>query len=141
MKWFCAGLIALVCVFCTSCHRENHDKDVQIDKSDVNFVQSALDSINNPKFANFNEITSYQDKMRSIRYEDSVFCSLSEDVLFKVSQVVINKGVPLTRKAIVNEYLDGKNTYDYLGDCNMYKSIDSSEQEKCHDNESNNDSI
>lgn len=115
MKWFCANLIALVAVLCTSCHRPNYDP-AEVNKEDVSFVKATLQQIDNPTFTNVENVVEYQNTSGRERYLDSVFYSIPQDVLKDVAQVLINRRAELTKHSIAEEYIYGKKIYTNLPD-------------------------
>lgn len=111
IKWFCASLIALVAVLCTSCHRPNYEQDESIGKEDISYVKAALIQIDNPQFNSVDGVIAYQKEQQCIRYQDSVFYSMPDEIVTQVTQVLLNKGKTVTKRTIVNEFLQGEDIY------------------------------
>ena len=99
VKWFCAGLIALVAVLCVSCGRCKYNTkavDVNPTVEDSAWFSTLMNAKKNPQFADIADVCKYQKDEGKVRFQDSVFFSLPHDVLINVAQVLVNRKIPLT---------------------------------------------
>lgn len=77
-------------------------------------VLKVISEIDNPQFVDEDDVVIYQQNEKEWRHMDSVFFSLDDKTLHNIVNVLIKRKIPLTKPAIVNEYMDNKNVYNNL---------------------------
>lgn len=77
-------------------------------------VSACLDSLVNPEFTSVNDVFVLRDRLANDAYVDSVFLSLSPNVLQNVSSVLLKRQRTFTKYDIVGEYAKGGDVYDIL---------------------------
>jgi len=80
----------------------------------VKEVANCLDSIVNPRLNTTKDVFELQNRLLTNAYIDSIFCSMSQEILENVSTVVIKRLHVVTKDDIVSEYLKNRSVYDNL---------------------------
>lgn len=117
IKWYCAALIALVvAITMSSCHRKyaseaKHSVQEYVDSADLVKI---LDEYDNPKFTSLDDVCTYYQNEKQYRMQDSVFFSLSPEVITDVYTVLVRRNIPPTKMSIVDEYLKNVKVYSNL---------------------------
>jgi len=77
-------------------------------------VQLCLDSIVNPTFTSFSDVIECQKTLKSNAFIDSVFLSMSPDIIKNVYSVVSKKIHYVQKSDLVGEWLNNRSIYDNL---------------------------
>lgn len=118
-QWFSATLIALLTVLSVnlvSCNRvrpgeDKHSMQEYVDSTDLFRV---LNEFDNPTFKSLDDVCTYYQNEKQYRIQDSVFFSLSPDVITNVYSVLVRRGEKPTKLSIAAEYLDNVRVYSNL---------------------------
>lgn len=131
INWFCATTIALIAVLAvstlSSCNRRDYSKHRMSEYVDSTDLVKTLDQIDNPTFTSVDDALSYYADEKEYRSKDSLFFTLSPDVISNVYSVLEKRHITPTKMAIVSEYLDNIHVYSNLPDrhTEMSKCLDS----------------
>lgn len=122
-KLFAFALMGLVAVLMsigfTSCHHDNYnpseDQERYITAGDSCFiVETALESVYCQNFDSSDELLYYSELIKTDRLFADIVCNTPPERLKVIARTIISEGIPLTKRAVVNEYLKNKNIYDNI---------------------------
>lgn len=113
IKWYCATIIALIAIFCSSCTHD-HRRDARTLDADSAFVVKQLNKIGNPTFTNLDDVLTFQNNEGMWRHQDSVFFSIPPETLTKVYSVLEKRGLKITKNSLAAEYEDNYKVYSNL---------------------------
>lgn len=118
IKWFCAAKIALLALLfagalssCGHAYSSKHSTSEYVDSADLVKV---LGDISNPTFKSVDDAITYHQLEKQYRSNDSVFFSLSPEVITNVYSVLVKRNIVPTKTAIVSEYLENVKVYSNL---------------------------
>ena len=118
LLWCCTTLCAIVAATVLVTSLVGCDKTRQriLPKPAVGVkeVANCLDSIVNPRLNTTKDVFELQNRLLTNAYIDSIFCSMSQEILENVSTVVLKKLHVVTKDDIVSEYLKNRSVYDNL---------------------------
>ena len=118
IKWCSATVIALLAVLlvdtlssCNHASLTEHSMSEYVDSADLAKV---LGDISNPTFKSVDDAITYHQLEKQSRSNDSVFFSLSPEVITNVYSVLVKRDIVPTKTAIVSEYLENVKVYSNL---------------------------
>ena len=120
-KWIkrcSATIIALLAVLlvgtlssCNHASLTEHSMSEYVDSADLVKV---LGDISNPTFKSVDDAITYHQLEKQSRSNDSVFFSMSPEVITNVYSVLVKRDIVPTKTAIVSEYLENVKVYSNL---------------------------
>ena len=127
IKWFCAAKIALLTLLfagalssCGHAYSPKHSTSEYVDSAGL---EKVLGDINNPTFKSVDDALTYYLDEKQFRSNDSVFFSMTPEVITNVYSVLVKRNIVPTKTAIVSEYLDNVQVYSNLPRCTQITEV------------------
>lgn len=118
IKWCSATVIALLAVLLvgtlSSCNHASLTEHLMSEYVDSADLAKVLGDISNPTFKSVDDAITYHQLEKQSRSNDSVFFSLSPEVITNVYSVLVKRDIVPTKTAIVSEYLENVKVYSNL---------------------------
>lgn len=107
-------LMAMTLVTLSSCKNWPGHRSLNNDSADSTMIAERVEAIINPQFSSVDELIEFRQQTEVGYAIDSTFRVIPEDVLKNVAEVMLKKGVIITKKSVVEEYRAHNGVYDNL---------------------------
>lgn len=115
LKGYLALLVMAIgfCIAMSSCQYFRSSQPEEENVPELS-IEEQISAVTNPTFGGVTEVFAYRADCFNNQRTDSVFMDLPDAVLSNVCNVLIKRGMLLTKENIVGEYKSNKSVYDNL---------------------------